>query len=524
MPWPAHNKDQIKQYPPQHLVPMNYTPKIIHSEPLPSLEPARKRQATPATNIELIARDLNLPAATKQDRAHWAFLKQWAAEDAILEQQRVQQWEWQEEHDKLAEEMARQREERKQQRLQEKLDRDKNKIRGTGLWSRYEVIADEEIERRIAEKNTVVTGTRSGRRFTVAKSDDEDEDLIARAQEALNKDRERELQAQAKAREYREEAKKRDEAKRREVEKQQRRQAILAKVETANAVAGPSRLANGGANCSSIANGANGAHVDARSSRPSPRSSPRKSHPDHDGPSPARVRTPERPPGYDPRPFPKFIVTPSPPIFTARKRGSIPGTATEPIDLTIDDEDDGLDNELAEVERASPIDLTKSDDDFAPRPAPMSLRRITFKTFNVAPPRNLPPPSPTKSTASPIPAKRGPGRPPGSGRKQQLEKKRREREAAKAVADHDPRDPSSSSSSVPSKSDIDSVDEASPRSAEDDIDSQNSMSSGEFDAPVSASSSTAPTSTSLGKRKQPPTDDDSVAVSCGRRPRKAVTQ
>lgn len=207
LPWPAHSPDKVKVYPPTHLTPLNYQPRPVACVPLPSLGPKPKKKIEPdpeAVRQELQELDLTLPTATREDRAHWRLLAEIEREQGWIDHLRAMEFEWQEARDqaKAAQEEARAA--AKQAREEEKRKKNEGKIRGSGLWQRYEVVDLDEFERKKKERDTVVSGTRSGRKFTVTKPQDVDEDEVLReAQARVDAEREREKLADIKSKAWR---------------------------------------------------------------------------------------------------------------------------------------------------------------------------------------------------------------------------------------------------------------------------------------------------------------------------------
>lgn len=80
----------------------------------------------------------------------------------------------QEEAAAAAAEAARAKVEEKKRAREEKKRRDESRIKGSGVWSRYEYITEEELRRREEAKWAVTSGTRRGRQFKVDKVDAKD--------------------------------------------------------------------------------------------------------------------------------------------------------------------------------------------------------------------------------------------------------------------------------------------------------------------------------------------------------------
>ena len=167
LPWPAHRAKDVQEYPPAHLITNGYVAKRISSYPLPSLAKVTRKKVS---EVEQIA---PLPD-TKEQRLARHLRAQTEKEEFIVEQLREAAWAKQEakEIQRSAAEEARVT--AKRMREEEKKKRNENKVRGTGVWSRYEYVSPEEIRRRQEARSAVTSGTRRGGRF---RSDAEEEEM-----------------------------------------------------------------------------------------------------------------------------------------------------------------------------------------------------------------------------------------------------------------------------------------------------------------------------------------------------------
>lgn len=198
-------EDDVKRFPPEHLVPINFSPPAIDRSTLPTLEKRKKGDVAPSTAIPAIP-DSSLPAPTKIERAQIKLMKEIRDEDTLLENERLRGAEWEEEREEAMRKAAEARELKKLQRAEAKRKREAGTVKGTGLWSRYELVDRAEQERRIAASRTVVSGTRSGRRFA---AEADDAEVLRKTQEALLEELRKEERERQKAREWRNKNKKR---------------------------------------------------------------------------------------------------------------------------------------------------------------------------------------------------------------------------------------------------------------------------------------------------------------------------
>lgn len=200
LPWPAHRAQDVREYPPAHLIPSGYWPRKVTSVALPTLNPVRgKKTATEPEPVEHVYEQTLIPESREMRRAR-NFRLAIEREECVIEQLRVAAWEQQETRELAIIAAAERREAAKRAREEARRKRNEGKIRGSGLWQRYEYQPIEEIEKRIRERTTVVSGTRRGGRY---RQDSDEEDLARRAQEALNAEIRKEKELQERNRRYR---------------------------------------------------------------------------------------------------------------------------------------------------------------------------------------------------------------------------------------------------------------------------------------------------------------------------------
>ncbi|WWC66376.1 uncharacterized protein I206_100277 [Kwoniella pini CBS 10737] len=192
LPWPAHNPKDVREYPPSHLVPPGYIPRRISTIPLPTLSKQPKYvkpievPVSPTTETKAMARARRLR-------------DQIAAEEFFIESLREAAWSAQEAHEAAIEAkeaaIIAAKEAKEQQRLariEEKKKRDAMNIKGTGVWSRYAYVTEDEIKRKEAERNQVLSGTRRGGSFRARK---EEEEMKKMAEERLKQEERERLAA-----------------------------------------------------------------------------------------------------------------------------------------------------------------------------------------------------------------------------------------------------------------------------------------------------------------------------------------
>ncbi|KAL7423815.1 histone lysine methyltransferase Set9 [Cryptotrichosporon argae] len=194
LPWPSHRPQDIATYPPTHLLPRNFKPRKVLDVPLPSLTKAPKppRQLVASARATPDPNDERLPSATRETRA----LDRQRDEEELqlMMDDRMAEIIWQEIEEaarrdaiKLAKE-AKRRAEREAQ-LAAKMKRDATKIKGSGVWQKYEILTEEEFARREAAKHVMTTGTRRGGRF---RASEEEQEMRQQAEEARRLQVERE--------------------------------------------------------------------------------------------------------------------------------------------------------------------------------------------------------------------------------------------------------------------------------------------------------------------------------------------
>ncbi|OXG14278.1 histone-lysine N-methyltransferase SUV420H [Cryptococcus neoformans Ze90-1] len=140
LPWPAHKPQEVQEYPPAYLIPPGYIPPKISTVPLPSLSKNK-----PAPRVNIIATSETPPRAgtSMEDRGH-RLRKQIEIEEYIVNSLREAAWSVQE-----AKELAQEaKEEAKRKRKEEKMRLDAMRIKGNGIWQRYEYVDEEELKRK----------------------------------------------------------------------------------------------------------------------------------------------------------------------------------------------------------------------------------------------------------------------------------------------------------------------------------------------------------------------------------------
>ncbi|KAK1928040.1 hypothetical protein DB88DRAFT_480167 [Papiliotrema laurentii] len=198
LPWPAHRPQDILEYPPSHLIPNGYMPKRISSIPLPTLskkrpEPLPCPPPSPTALTKEQKSQYRLRALIEMQEYMEENLRNaaWAAQDA--EEQAVIA------RAEAAEAAAKRKEDMRAKKIEERRKRDENKIKGSGVWSRYEYITAEEWERRVAANTMVTSGTRRGGRFR-AEADEEAMKRLAEEKRAKEEAKARRREAKVLAR------------------------------------------------------------------------------------------------------------------------------------------------------------------------------------------------------------------------------------------------------------------------------------------------------------------------------------
>jgi len=179
------------------MIPVGYVPKRVSTIPLPTLS---KKKPEPIPEPPQ-----TLPALSKVQKAQWEFRRAIEVSEYLIELLRNEAWSQQEAEEQAvwarveqAEQAKKRREEARAKKMEEKRKRDANKIKGSGVWSKYEYVTAEELERRIQEKNMVTSGTRRGGRFRGA---EEEEAMKALAEEKRQREEAKRRKREARAEE-----------------------------------------------------------------------------------------------------------------------------------------------------------------------------------------------------------------------------------------------------------------------------------------------------------------------------------
>lgn len=165
LPWPAHRANDVLEYPPSHLIPNGYIPPRVSTIALPSLDKNRKKHVEPPPRSP--------GPETAMERKARRFLAQIAAEDYEIEQLREAAWTAQDSRETQAKALELAKAQAKQAREEAKRLRNENKIKGSGVWQRYEYVSEDELVRREKERAAVTSGTRRGGRFRATEEDEE---------------------------------------------------------------------------------------------------------------------------------------------------------------------------------------------------------------------------------------------------------------------------------------------------------------------------------------------------------------
>lgn len=220
LPWPAHRKADVREFPPSHLLPRDYRPPKVSDDMLPTYLPRPKPPL--AQKVELAQQVANAKAAallratasdipdSKEHRQARHRAYEYERDDYNFGQAAHNAWEMEvaKREAQLAKAQARER--ARFQRAETKRKLDEGKEKGVGLWARYVQETPEEREAREKSKYQFVTGTRSGRAIRVASEGEAEIERLARV--ALLKERDREKAQSEKQREWRE----RDKARRKQ--------------------------------------------------------------------------------------------------------------------------------------------------------------------------------------------------------------------------------------------------------------------------------------------------------------------
>ncbi|WVW82256.1 hypothetical protein I302_104262 [Kwoniella bestiolae CBS 10118] len=193
LPWPSHRPQDVREYPPQHLIPNGFIPRKISTIPLPTLS-KQPKYVKPIETVEIET----AATETKAMRQARRLRDQIAAEEFFIESLREAAWSAQEAKEAAAE--AREaalkaqkeaKEEERRLRVEEKKKRDAKNIKGSGVWSRYAYLTEEEIKKKEAEKNQVLSGTRRGGRF---RAREDEEEMKKLAEERARKEQREKLE------------------------------------------------------------------------------------------------------------------------------------------------------------------------------------------------------------------------------------------------------------------------------------------------------------------------------------------
>ena len=149
------------------MIPNGYIPRKISSFPLPSLVKISKKKLNEPE-----------PLSPEPDTRDQKFARKLRAEiekgEFIVEQLREAAWAHQEAKEAAATVAIEAKAEAKRLREEHRRKQNENKIRGSGVWSRYEYLSLEQLKRREEERTKVTSGTRRGGRF---RNEDEDGEM-----------------------------------------------------------------------------------------------------------------------------------------------------------------------------------------------------------------------------------------------------------------------------------------------------------------------------------------------------------
>ncbi|WVQ70974.1 hypothetical protein IAR50_000499 [Cryptococcus sp. DSM 104548] len=164
LPWPAHRPQDVQEYPPAHLVPPGFIPRKISTIPLPSLSKVPRIKP-----VKFIVRE-------EQDGYHDGTYDRRArrlrdeidAETFVIESLREAAWSAQEAREAAQEA----KEEEKRRKQEEKRKLDATRIKGAGVWSRYEYVDEEAMRKKEEDRWKVQPGlTRRGTVRKVSQSE-----------------------------------------------------------------------------------------------------------------------------------------------------------------------------------------------------------------------------------------------------------------------------------------------------------------------------------------------------------------
>lgn len=213
LPWPAHRRADVREYPPPHVLPRNYyPPQRVSQVELPTYLPKprallRVEQSAAAAAANAKAQALLRAAAsdipdTKEHRQARHRAAETARNEFDFDMGARSAWDKEEARREAQTSMAKARERAKAQRAETKRKLDEGKQKGVGLWNRYTTETHEQREERERKKYQFVSGTRSGRRIREASEGEAELEKLTR--EAMLKERNRELVQSEKQREWRE--------------------------------------------------------------------------------------------------------------------------------------------------------------------------------------------------------------------------------------------------------------------------------------------------------------------------------
>nr|ODN98688.1 hypothetical protein L204_02652 [Cryptococcus depauperatus CBS 7855] len=190
LPWPARRPQDVQEYPPAHLVPSGFIPRKILTVPLPSLSKT-PRIKTPAVQQSSVAESHHEKRARR-------LREEIEAETFFIESLREAAWSVQESREAAREA----KEEERKRRREEKMRLDATRIKGQGIWSRYEYITEEEFRKKQEEIWIVEPG--SSRRCASKRDTEEEIERRKRVKEMLEQ-RKKNREAKKKDKEQRRE-------------------------------------------------------------------------------------------------------------------------------------------------------------------------------------------------------------------------------------------------------------------------------------------------------------------------------
>lgn len=210
MPWPAHRRADIREYPPEHLVPRGYLPLKISNYVLPTYLPRPKLLVN--NTVDLAQQHANERAAalqqlnalpdSREHRQARSRVNDAERNEYLFSQAALRAWTLEEDKRRQKQLQAEARERAKLQRAETKRRMNEGKEKGVGVWARYEVESEQERESRMNKKYQFVTGTRSGRKIRQVSEDEAEIDELAR--QSLLRERKAEQALTKKQRDWRE--------------------------------------------------------------------------------------------------------------------------------------------------------------------------------------------------------------------------------------------------------------------------------------------------------------------------------